>query len=260
MGSAVSRFVPKKEVLWTEEDERKVARIQSLWLSFDIDFDGNISLSEMAVHMQKNGKRVDMQSLKLAFDLVDKDRSGRISFCEFCKFNGLRASNEKLREISEQTRQLYNAKLAKMVTASSWSPSNGPTKHIVHVILLSLEFSEQSDVQRFDPEEFDRLYEVMTVESSARSRNLVEALSPELDHRPGWHQKLLLPGSSVQVIHGDEHQTIRRDLLTLTKPRKGGPGGDPCSETMVLRGLCTPPPDAGTPQEAPTATDLKRRQ
>jgi len=58
-----------------------VARIQSLWLSFDIDFDGNISLSEMAVHMQKNGKRVDMQSLKLAFDLVDKDRSGRISFC-----------------------------------------------------------------------------------------------------------------------------------------------------------------------------------
>eukprot|EP00293_Proteomonas_sulcata_P006275 CAMPEP_0184325844 /NCGR_PEP_ID=MMETSP1049-20130417/142244_1 /TAXON_ID=77928 /ORGANISM="Proteomonas sulcata, Strain CCMP704" /LENGTH=211 /DNA_ID=CAMNT_0026648005 /DNA_START=112 /DNA_END=744 /DNA_ORIENTATION=- len=169
MGSAVSRFVPKKEVLWTEEDERKVARIQSLWLSFDIDFDGNISLSEMAVHMQKNGKRVDMQSLKLAFDLVDKDRSGRISFCEFCKFNGLRASNEKLREISEQTRQLYNAKLAKM-----------------------------SDVQRFDPEEFDRLYEARVASEATAAGQ----------QRPG-HPRRRASDDSARLAHADEAKERR---------------------------------------------------
>jgi len=85
-----------------------------------------------------------------------------------------------------------------MVTASSWSPSNGPTKHIVHVILLSLEFSEQSDVQRFDPEEFDRLYEARVASEATAAGQ----------QRPG-HPRRRASDDSARLAHADEAKERR---------------------------------------------------
>mmetsp|Transcript_36480 Transcript_36480/g.74885 ORF Transcript_36480/g.74885 Transcript_36480/m.74885 type:complete len:149 (+) Transcript_36480:267-713(+) len=88
--------------VWSKEDFEKYDAIKKMWVSIDLDDSGYIEIRELKLKLDKEGKHVGLQSLKLAFDLVDADHSGRISFDEFCKHNGLVITDEVKKHLDKR--------------------------------------------------------------------------------------------------------------------------------------------------------------
>jgi len=91
MGCGASKGAEKP---WNEESYAKYDHIKKMWMQLDLDDSGFIEIRELKLHLSKQGKKVDKNSLALAFNLVDTDRSGKISFDEFCKHNGLTITDD----------------------------------------------------------------------------------------------------------------------------------------------------------------------